>query len=60
MCLAMEGSMIVGIIAVTAGAMVKPIGLLALPFVGLVWAGTTSGRKARLIAWAKTAGIAAV
>jgi hypothetical protein len=58
-CLAMEGSMIVGIIAVTAGAMVKPIGLLALPFAGLIWAGVNSDLKARLIAWAKTLAIAA-
>jgi hypothetical protein len=58
MCLAMEGSMIVGIIAVTAGAMVKPIGLLALPFVGLIWAGTKSSRNQRLVAWAKTGAIA--
>jgi hypothetical protein len=59
-CLAMEGSMILAIIAVTAGGMVKPIGLMALPFVGIIWAGTHGGRIARLIAWAKTAGIAAV
>lgn len=58
MCLAMEGSMIVGIIAVTAGAMVKPIGLLALPFVGLIWAGTKSSRNQRLVSWAKTGAIA--
>lgn len=56
-CLAMEGSMIFGVVLVTAGAMVKPIGLLAVPFVGLIWAGTHSTVNQRLKAWAKTAAL---
>lgn len=57
-CLAMEGSMIYGVVLVTAGAMVKPIGLLALPFMGLIWAGARSSRKQRFTSWAKTIGLA--
>mgnify|MGYP003325349756 CR=1 FL=1 len=60
MCLVMEGRFIIGIMTVTAGGMVKPIGLLALPFAGLVWAGVHSDLPKRLTTWAKTAAIAAV
>ncbi|MFN8145846.1 MAG: polyprenol phosphomannose-dependent alpha 1,6 mannosyltransferase MptB [Candidatus Nanopelagicales bacterium] len=57
--LAIERRPIIGIALVTMGAMVKPIGLLALPFVGLVWAGTRATTRQRVIAWAKS-GVVAV
>jgi hypothetical protein len=39
--------------------MVKPIGLLALPFIGLVWAGTRASTRQRIVGWIKT-GVVAV
>ena len=51
---------LLGIALVTMGGMVKPIGLLALPFVGLVWAGTRADVRARIIAWAKTLAVGVV
>jgi hypothetical protein len=39
------------VIAIALAAAVKPIALLALPFVGLIWAGLTSGWGARIRAW---------
>ena len=58
--LAIEGRPALGIALVTMGAMVKPIGLLALPFVGLIWAGTTAGLRQRILAWVKTIAVSAV
>jgi hypothetical protein len=52
--LAIENRPVVGIAVVTLGAMVKPIGLLAIPFVGLIWAGTRAGLRQRVVAWAKS------
>jgi hypothetical protein len=40
-----------GVTAIAAAAAVKPIGLLALPFAGLLWAGVTSGWWPRIRAW---------
>jgi hypothetical protein len=42
---------ILGVIAIALAAAIKPIALLALPFVGLIWAGLTSGWGARIRAW---------
>ncbi len=58
--LAIEGRGVSGVMLVTLGSMVKPIGLLALPFVGLIWAGTRAGMRERIVAWVKAAGVAAV
>jgi len=58
MCVAMERSGAAGVVLVTMGVMVKPIGLLALPFVGLVWAGTNSNFRKRIVAWVKTGAVA--
>ena len=41
-----------GVGAVALAAAIKPIALLALPFVGLQWAGLDSGWGARIRAWA--------
>ena len=55
LAIAIEGRPLVGVVILSLGGMVKPIGLLALPFAGLVWAGTRSGLRGRVIAWVKTA-----
>ena len=52
---AIEGRPLVGVLVLSLGGMVKPIGLLALPFIGLVWAGTRADLKGRIVAWVKTA-----
>ncbi len=56
--LAIERRPVLGIALVTMGAMVKLIGLLALPFVGLVWAGTRATTRQRVIAWGKSGVVA--
>jgi hypothetical protein len=53
LCLAVEKRVIAGTLLVVMAGMVKPIALLALPFVGLIWAGTRSDLRRRLIAWLK-------
>ena len=60
LCLAVEGRFIAGTLLVTSAGMIKPIGFLALPFVGLVWAGMRSSWGQRLIAWLKTGGLAVI
>ena len=52
--LTIERRPIIGVALVTMGAMVKPIGLLALPFVGLVWAGSRADVRQRILGWVKT------
>jgi hypothetical protein len=54
LAIAIEGRPMLGVVILSLGGMVKPIGLLALPFIGLVWAGTRAGVRGRVIAWAKT------
>ncbi len=53
--LAAEGRAIPGVMLVALAGAVKPIALLALPFVGLLWAGSRSGWARRIGAWAATA-----
>jgi hypothetical protein len=57
LCFAIEGRGITGVVLVTMGGMVKPIGLLALPFVGLIWAGSRAGVRHRVLGWVKTAAV---
>lgn len=57
--IAIEGRGTLGIVLVTMGAMVKPIGLLAIPFVGLIWAGTHAGVGRRILAWVKSVAVSA-
>lgn len=51
---------ILGVVIVVLGSSVKPIGLIALPFVGLIWAGRAATVRRRWLCWAGTAGIALV
>ena len=51
---------LVGTVLVTLAAAIKPIALVALPFVGLLWAATTASWPRRLLAEAKTLVVAAV
>ena len=53
--LAAEGKPILGILLVTLGGAVKPIGLVALPFAALFWAGMHATWRRRIAAWAGTA-----
>jgi alpha-1,6-mannosyltransferase len=55
LAIAIEGRPMVGVVILSLGGMVKPIGLLALPFIGLVWAGTRADLRGRIVAWVKTA-----
>jgi hypothetical protein len=60
LCLTIERSGVSGTLLVSLAAMVKPIALLALPFVGLLWAGTRAGLRGRLLAWAKVGVVTAL
>ena len=53
--IAIEGRPMLGVVVLSLGGMVKPIGLLALPFIGLVWAGTHADLRGRVIGWVKSA-----
>lgn len=46
-----------GILLVTASIAIKPITLIALPFVGLLWAGSRAGWVRKFSLWAATLGI---
>ncbi|MEI8080531.1 MAG: polyprenol phosphomannose-dependent alpha 1,6 mannosyltransferase MptB [Actinomycetes bacterium] len=60
LALAVERMPILGVILITLGGNTKPIGLVALPFLGLIWAGPHAG-KARVIGrWLMVGAIAAV
>ena len=48
---------VVGILFVTASIAIKPITLIALPFVGLLWAGRQAGWVRKFGIWAATLGI---
>ena len=58
LAIAIEGRPAIGIVLVLAAGMVKPIGLLAIPFIGLVWAGTHATTRQRVVAWVKSAAVA--
>ncbi len=58
--LAVERRVVLGTLLVVLGSMIKPIGLLALPFVGLVWAGSRSTWGRRWLTWAKVIAITLV
>lgn len=51
--LAIERGGATGTLLIAMAGMVKPIALLALPFVGLIWAGRVSTTRARIVAWLK-------
>lgn len=48
-----------GVLLITLGAAVKPIGLLALPFAGLLWAGQGAGMTVVVRRWFQSAVVAA-
>lgn len=43
-----------GIVLVTASIAIKPITLIALPFVGLLWAGSRAGWSRKFLCWSVT------
>lgn len=48
---------ILGIVLVTASIAIKPITLIVLPFLGLIWAGHKAGWSRRFLCWAGTLAI---
>jgi len=58
LCLAAERRAAWGAAVISLGAAIKPIAFLALPFVGLSWAGLRSGWGRRIGAWVMTAIVA--
>lgn len=48
---------ILGILLVTASIAIKPITLIALPFVGLLWAGSRAGWLRKFVIWSATLAI---
>ena len=57
---ALERLPILAVILITLGGSVKPVGLVALPFVGLLWAGANSGWVRICLRWLYTGLIAGV
>lgn len=55
---AASGRAVWGVVLTTLGAAVKPVALVVLPFVGLLWAGSTSGWSRRWRLWVATVAIA--
>lgn len=55
--LAIERYAWAGVMLVTLAGAVKPIGLLALPFVGLIWAGMNASWPRRFAMWCATGAI---
>ncbi|WP_315913423.1 polyprenol phosphomannose-dependent alpha 1,6 mannosyltransferase MptB [Arthrobacter sp. lap29] len=45
---------LLGVVLVTASIAVKPITIVLLPFIGLLWAGTSAGWGRRFLFWAGT------
>ncbi|MDP9883816.1 hypothetical protein J2W21_001310 [Sinomonas atrocyanea] len=48
---------VVAVVIVTVSILIKPITILALPFIGLIWAGRDAGWARRIACWAATAAI---
>ena len=58
--LAVERHPVAAAAIIALAASIKPIGLLALPFVGLLWAGSRAGWGRRVGAWVAVAAVAAL
>lgn len=58
LALAVERHPIAAAMTIALAASIKPIGLLALPFIGLIWAGQRAGWGGRIKAWVGVAVIA--
>ncbi|MDQ4502306.1 polyprenol phosphomannose-dependent alpha 1,6 mannosyltransferase MptB [Sinomonas sp. ASV322] len=54
---AVRGRPVVAVVLVTLSIGIKPITLIALPFVGLIWAGQNARWGRKVACWAATAGI---
>lgn len=48
---------VLGIVLITASIAIKPITLIALPFAGLLWAGSRAGWGRRIFCWTATLGL---
>lgn len=48
---------VLGIVLITASIAIKPITLIALPFAGLLWAGSRAGWGRRMFCWTATLGL---
>ena len=57
LALAAERRPVLGLLVLGLAASVKPIALLAVPFAGLLWAGTRAGWWRRIATWAGSAAI---
>ncbi|MGB7981290.1 MAG: polyprenol phosphomannose-dependent alpha 1,6 mannosyltransferase MptB [Candidatus Nanopelagicales bacterium] len=53
LALAVERHPVLGIVLIAMAGAVKPIGLVVLPFAGLIWAGTRASWTQRIWAWVK-------
>ncbi len=60
LALAVEKHPVAGIVLIGLAGCVKPIGLVVLPFAGLLWAGTRASWPQRIWSWVKASGIVAV
>lgn len=58
--LAVERWPVWGVVLVTLGASIKPIGIITIPFVGLLWAGAQASWARRWRCWLMSGGIALV
>ncbi len=58
--LAVDYKPVLGTIVLAIGISVKPIALVALPFIGLIWAGVNAGWGARIRAWLASGAITVV
>lgn len=58
LALAAERRPVLGVLLVTAAFAIKPVALVALPFVGLLWAGSHADVRTRVLRWAQTALVA--
>ena len=57
---AVRGRPIAAVVLVTCSIGIKPITLIALPFIGLIWAGQRAGWGRKIGCWAATAAISGV
>jgi len=58
--LAVKGQPLPGVVLVVLAGAVKPIGLIALPFIGLIWAGRRAGWGRRIWYWVLSGVVAIV
>ena len=54
LALTAERRPVMGVLLVTAAFAIKPVAIVALPFVGLLWAGSRASVRTRVLRWAQT------